>query len=390
MGVVASATRLSNGERVAVKVLGELPEANRELMLRRFTREAMLLARVTAHPHIVSLLDHGTLPSGEPCFVMEYVEGTDLERVLARRGSLPWREVVPLARQILEALAAVHDAGVLHRDLKPSNILLTGADRDVIKLADFGVARALDDDATRLTRTGHIVGTPLYMAPEQMLQLPMTPASDLYSFGLVLYEALSGQIPFGRTLKGVRRRLRDPLPPVNSPANRPQLPNILRDVVGEVTQLEPDARPGVREVLEALSAVECAPESDAPTDTTLTSTPRAVVHGGVAEPTHGLLIARLGSRVLRRRPERRKLDQYVRGLGAAMVVENTDWIASLTCDDRDTLEATMEALVDTICVAYGNPLCVWIVVDTRLEPSAAWAFGQLPEQVAALRARLGG
>ena len=236
MGVVASATRLTTGERVAVKVLGELDTQNSELMLKRFEREARLLSRVTAHPNIVSLLDHGTLPSGEPCFVMEYVEGTDLERVLSRRTCLPWREVTPLARQILEALSAVHDSGVLHRDLKPSNILLTGPDRDVVKLADFGVAKPLDDDATRLTRTGRIVGTPLYMAPEQMLQLPMTPASDLYSLGLVLHEVLAGGIPFGKTIKGVRRRLRDPLPLVNSPSGLPQIPNALRAVIARMTR----------------------------------------------------------------------------------------------------------------------------------------------------------
>ena len=236
MGVVASATRLTTGERVAVKVLGELDTQNSELMLKRFEREARLLSRVTAHPNIVSLLDHGTLPSGEPCFVMEYVEGTDLERVLSRRTCLPWREVTPLARQILEALSAVHDSGVLHRDLKPSNILLTGPDRDVVKLADFGVAKPLDDDATRLTRTGRIVGTPLYMAPEQLMGEAQDGRVDLWACGIMLFRMLTGFTPFETAFKALV------MEPMSLSEARPDAPEELVKLIGRCLRRDPGER----------------------------------------------------------------------------------------------------------------------------------------------------
>ncbi len=357
MGVVVGAVHLRSGTRVAVKVLAELDPTNAELMLKRFEREAKLLSRVTSHPNIVSLLDHGALPSGEPCLVMEYVEGTDLERVLEREGSLAWRSVVPIARQILEALEAVHGAGVLHRDLKPSNVLLTGEALDVVKLADFGVAKQLDDEATRLTRTGRIVGTPLYMAPEQMLQLPMTTSSDLYALGLMLHELIAGAIPFGKNLKGVRRRLRDELPMPNSPSHRPQVPAALRELIVNMTRIDPDERLDLVEALAAFDALDLT--EDGPSLFEVTDPGFSLARPSLpSREAHGLLIARLGSRVLRRRFERKQLDQYVKGIGTAIVVDNTDWVASLTCDDADTLEATIEALVDTIAVVHVDSSCV--------------------------------
>jgi serine/threonine protein kinase len=162
----------------------------------RLEREAKALG-LLAHPHIVALIDTGTLASGSPYVVTELIRGRSL------RDLLDWEPIDPpralaIARQVLEALAHAHGAGVIHRDVKPDNIMLVDSDRDLVKLLDFGVAKSLDPNSSalgdaQLTRAGlEVMGSPPYIAPEAAIGEPVDARADLYSVGIVLFEMLVG------------------------------------------------------------------------------------------------------------------------------------------------------------------------------------------------------
>ena len=181
------------GRRVAVKLqdarlVATADPAGRE----RFLREGRTTAGFS-HRHAVMVFDAGE-DLGDLYIVMEFVDGPSLAQHLARNGPLPIDEAVRISRQVLSALAAAHEAGMVHRDVKPANILI-GADGDA-KLADFGIAKRFDDLGASVTSTGTMIGTPRYMAPEQALGHAATPASDVYSMGVVMFEMLTGRLPF--------------------------------------------------------------------------------------------------------------------------------------------------------------------------------------------------
>jgi serine/threonine protein kinase len=159
----------------------------------RFEREARLAARLS-HPNVVRVFDVGE-SDGRPFIVMEYVEGDTLADELGRHGPLRPDRAVELALPICSGLEAAHDSGLVHRDVKPRNLLLRPD--GVLKIADFGIARAAE--STRLTEIGTILGTAAYLAPEQAQGLEATPAADLYSLGAVLYELLTGRVPYTST-----------------------------------------------------------------------------------------------------------------------------------------------------------------------------------------------
>ena len=189
MGTVVKARRTDGGQLVALKYLNiaAADGPTRE----RFLREGRLSMELR-HPNIVagSRIEF----AGEvPILVFEYIEAVDLKSLIQREGKLPAARAVTLMKQVLAALDHAHDSGVVHRDLKSANVLVT-AD-DVAKLSDFGTAH-LRDAADRLTRTGALIGTPRYMAPEQALGQPVTIQSDIYAAGVILFEMLSGQLPF--------------------------------------------------------------------------------------------------------------------------------------------------------------------------------------------------
>ncbi|MCO5167088.1 MAG: serine/threonine protein kinase [Planctomycetes bacterium] len=186
MGAVWLAEDERTGARRAVKVLAAGADA--ELRL-RFRREAEAMARVDGHPHVVRVHAAGEGPDG--CWiVMDLAEGGDLAGRL-RRGPLPPDEALALGRALARALAHVHAHGVLHRDLKPANVLFDAAGAP--RLVDFGLATVAG--AERLTRTGAVLGTPVYMAPEQALGRPSDERADVYGLGAVLYHALTGRPP---------------------------------------------------------------------------------------------------------------------------------------------------------------------------------------------------
>jgi hypothetical protein len=204
MGAVYRARDMRLDRLVALKVvradlLGD-PEARR-----RFRREAQIVARLQ-HPSIVAVFDYGTFPDGGAYLVMELVRGEDLRRVLQREGRLDTNESIRILESVCAGIGAAHREGILHRDLKPENILLPGGGAPA-KVLDFGVAKLVEDERrdddgteaqTALTAAGIIVGTPAYMAPEQFSAAPADARTDVYSLGVVAYEMLSGELPFGR------------------------------------------------------------------------------------------------------------------------------------------------------------------------------------------------
>lgn len=238
MGVVLHAYDPSLDRDVAIKVID--PQlANNEVARQRFCREARAAAAVT-HDNLVAVHQvNEDEPSGLPYLVMQLVNGESLEQRIKRGGKLSAGEVARLGMQAAAGLAAAHAGGLIHRDIKPGNILLE-APVDRVKLTDFGLARAAED--VKLTRTGFVAGSPLYMAPEQARGEPVDPRADLFSLGTVLYEAATGVAPFdAKTPLAVLRRVSDetqmPLIRIN-----PTVPKWLSDAVDKLLQKEPADR----------------------------------------------------------------------------------------------------------------------------------------------------
>src|SRR5690349_19464855 len=198
MGTVYRAKDRATGEAVAVKVLHSGPTE-------RFIREVRVLAALR-HPGIVRYIADGQTAAGELWLAMEWLDGENLAERLARAG-LTAQESVELARRVAEALGAAHERHVVHRDVKPSNLFLPGGELDRVKVLDFGVARITDGVTS--TRTGVIVGTPAYMAPEQVRgDKEITARADVFAVGSVLFECLTGRPPFaGETLMAVLAKI---------------------------------------------------------------------------------------------------------------------------------------------------------------------------------------
>lgn len=242
--------------QVAVKALKPEHRDDQEA-LERFLREARALGAVES-PYVVRIYGVGE-QRGTPYAVMEFIDGPDLATLLLREGTLSPARAARLGAGVARGLEAIHREGIVHRDLKPHNVLVAEGERPVI--ADFGVAHSTR--AARLTMTGQLVGSPAYMAPEQLEHLPVTPAADLYSLGAMLYELLTGQPPFVGTdtlltLRRIREEPHAPLPAA--------VPAALVAVVDRLLAKDPARRfPRAREVAEALDALGSAGAS-APAD----------------------------------------------------------------------------------------------------------------------------
>ncbi|WP_437602653.1 serine/threonine-protein kinase [Sorangium sp. So ce590] len=205
MGVVVAALHEQLHQRVAIKMLH--PGANAE-MVERFVREARAAVRLKSE-HVARVLDVGTLETGAPFMVMEYLEGSDLQETLRQRGPLELEEAVGYVLEACEAIAEAHAAGIIHRDLKPANLFLTrGADGSgMVKVLDFGISKALAESSAAgaepelgLTKTAMVLGSPLYMAPEQMRSARSVDArADIWSLGAILYQLLTARVPFDAT-----------------------------------------------------------------------------------------------------------------------------------------------------------------------------------------------
>jgi eukaryotic-like serine/threonine-protein kinase len=200
MGQVYLAEHVKMGRRSAIKVMNPSMVHDPEAVA-RFNREAANASRIT-HPNVCAIYDFGETPDGLIYLAMEFVEGEPLTDLLARDRALPAARAASIFLQVADALQAAHDLGIVHRDLKPDNIMLTRArdGSDVVKVVDFGIAKAAGRDASqKVTKTGLVMGTPEFMSPEQLSGDPLDGRSDVYSLALVLFQMLTGRLPFEGT-----------------------------------------------------------------------------------------------------------------------------------------------------------------------------------------------
>src|SRR5438270_7014137 len=222
------------GRRVAIKILNDR-HANDEQFVERFRREAKNAAALS-HPNIVSIYDRGEA-EGTYYIAMEYLDGRSLKELIVQRGPAPVTVAVEYARQILSALRFAHRHGIVHRDIKPHNALVDAEGR--VKVTDFGIARA---GASQMTEAGSIVGTAQYLSPEQARGTDVDQRSDLYSLGIVLYELLTGVLPFnGDTPVEIAMKHLSTIPEAPS-AKRPEVPRDLDLIVTRALAKDPDDR----------------------------------------------------------------------------------------------------------------------------------------------------
>jgi len=221
---------------VALKVLHP-HYADDEEYVERFRREARSVAQLS-HPHIVTVIDRGE-DDGQQFIVFEYVDGENLKQFVERTGPLPTRRAIELAVEIADALAFAHEHGLIHRDVKPQNVLLT-PDGDA-KVTDFGIARSFEVEHG-MTQTGTVLGTSNYLSPEQAGGKPTTPATDVYSLGVVVYELLTGDVPFpGENFVAIAMKHINDLPP-DLLERRPDVPLRLAAAVDRALEKDPARR----------------------------------------------------------------------------------------------------------------------------------------------------
>jgi len=213
---------------VAIKLMHREVAAHAD-QLERFRREARAVAQLN-HPHIVTVIDAGE-DQGVPYIVFEYVEGETLKERIRRTGQLPISEAVAYAIEIARALECAHQNGIVHRDVKPQNVLVDPEGR--AKITDFGIARTLSEEG--LTADGRVLGTTDYVSPEQALGHPVTGQSDLYSLGIVLFEMLTGSVPFAgeNQVAVAMKHVREQVPDIQT--RRPEVSSVLAAVVDRAT-----------------------------------------------------------------------------------------------------------------------------------------------------------
>jgi tRNA A-37 threonylcarbamoyl transferase component Bud32 len=259
--------------RVALKLLHD-HVARDEEQVERFRREARAVAQLS-HPNIVTVIDRGER-DGRQYIVFEYVEGENLKQLVVRNGPLPVRRALEVALQVGRALAFAHHQGLVHRDVKPQNVLLPVGGE--VKVTDFGIARSLDVEG--LTQTGSVVGTSHYIAPEQARGQPVDPRTDVYSLGAVLYELVTGEVPFpGESFVAVALRHVNE-PPPSAREHRPDVSPRLDGAVGRAMAKDPAQR--FRSMDEFVAELEeCLVELGPDTEREETM----VVPAATAEPT---------------------------------------------------------------------------------------------------------
>lgn len=247
-GTIYKATSIKNGGKVsvAIKILHASTAYDLEPVM-RFRREAELTKTIIA-PNVIGVLDFNVLPDGRPFTVMEFVEGRCARYLLHQYGPMPIGKALPIFIQIADGLAAIHQAGVLHRDIKLDNIMMkyNYAAADAVKIIDFGVAKhkfQSHDDPLILTVQGQAVGSPAYMSPEQCMGATTDQRTDLYSFGCVMYEMLTGQTVFTKSVNLVEMMHKhvNEIPQINC-LRRVDVTGKMESIVTRCLQKQPHAR----------------------------------------------------------------------------------------------------------------------------------------------------
>ncbi|GIV98133.1 MAG: hypothetical protein KatS3mg057_2790 [Herpetosiphonaceae bacterium] len=255
MGAVYRATHRYLNRTVALKILP--PELARDSdFAARFLREGQAVAALE-HPHIVPIYEAGEI-EGFSFLAMRYINGQDLAKRIAERGPLPLQETIELLAQAAAALDAAHQAGIIHRDIKPSNLMIENRH---VYLTDFGIAKS--DSGDFKTRTGTIIGTPEFMAPEQIQGLPIDRRADVYALGVVAYQMLSGQVPYAAPTPAmvIYRKLSEPVPDIRTV--RGDLPPGVAGVLARA--MAPRAEERFATAGEFVSALRAAAQGDAAT-----------------------------------------------------------------------------------------------------------------------------
>lgn len=407
---------------VAIKVLHDDTDQG---LATRFLREAKTMARVR-HPNVVQIFDCATLDGCVPCIVMELLDGEALDALLRRERAMDWLQVLDVATDVCAGLEAIHDAGILHRDLKPANIMVSPDGGGLTaKIVDFGIAKATGPEQPRLTATGVAIGTPAYMAPEQIVGGEVTAAADLYALGATLYEMLTGELPFeGAGMAALLRKVQEPAPPVRPPAGRPPIPRQLQGLIASMLEMEAARRPSsvleARAVLRGVSRstprslgvrVAGVPASRpitrwrpapptargdglAATQPTLpqkiaperAGAPPVLRQSGVFRPV--LLAAKLPPSRLAQREEREWLAGALGGAGRGYVLGAGIWFARIARPDGPDHAQQMQ---ETLRSRYGASVRVaFVEVDERFElsPAALTGAAELPRELQLLVASL--
>ena len=258
MGRVYLARQLDLNRQVVVKVMAEQVAADPKFR-DRFERETMLMAKFQ-HPYVVTLYDASLTDPLGPCIVMEYVRGITLEELLERNQRFSAPRVGRILGQLCEALQAAHDLGIIHRDLKPANIMIIEPDspRERIKVMDFGLAKMIDQHNAEYkkvtdTNVDFAVGTPGYICPEQVRGEEMDHRGDLYSVGIMMYELLTGRLPFNgpNSMDVLLAHATEPPPTFQEIGLRGRVPKEVEDLVYDCLAKSPDDRPqSARELAE--------------------------------------------------------------------------------------------------------------------------------------------
>jgi len=252
-GAVFQAEHLSLHQTVAIKILQtSLLTTSQDIM--RFRREAISACRIK-HKNAVRVMDIDSTHWGSPYLVMEMLVGETVAELLRLGGRLSPQRSLEVLIPVADLLTEVHEEGTVHRDLKPSNVFLHREDgEEIVKVVDFGLAKAIGQslDSAKLTGTGELLGTPAYMAPERLRNKEYDGKADMYSIGIMLYEMLSGEVPFvsreGDKMAVARMQINDDPIPIR--AIQPDTPLEMEDIVSRLLQKQPELRPSAVETLE--------------------------------------------------------------------------------------------------------------------------------------------
>jgi serine/threonine protein kinase len=383
MGIVYEGRQPLIGKRVAVKVLLPQLSADRELV-ERFITEARAVNEI-GHRGIVDIFSFGQLPTGQAYFVMEYLHGLAFDQLITQRAPIPPAEALWWIEEVCEALHGAHEAGIIHRDIKPSNLFLvdTGRGRPYVKLLDFGIAKlgAIKGEATPQTRMSMVIGTPEYMSPEQARGLAISPATDVYALGCVLFEMLTGKRVFkgenGQQTMFMHVELEPPKLSEYVPDASPELQQLLLWTLEKDPLARPESAEELRihlsEVRGALPAITVEPRPSPARSTSRSSSSLAPVPRSVPVAT--------GNQFPADEPATAVM-KSVKAVAAVVpkpaVQERTGPMPAVVVDEEESPKgfiALMIVLAVALCVAGG-------LVYGRYQDSKGEPVPQVPAEVA--------